>query len=111
MTDSESVVLMEAHPAYAKEDDPDVVGWSICRVPKVDHADILICGTKYLLTMHNSQNYSLKDEQENTKLQIMHCGIAGGWTMDANECFSPEILGGLFIFCRYMEQENEFIVV
>lgn len=27
MTDSESVVLMEAHPAYAKEDDPDVVGW------------------------------------------------------------------------------------
>ncbi|MFR8427475.1 MAG: hypothetical protein ACLVCH_07735 [Roseburia inulinivorans] len=46
MTDSESVVLMEAHPAYAKEDDPDVVGWSICRVPKVDHADILICGTK-----------------------------------------------------------------
>lgn len=111
MTDSESVVLMEAHPAYAKEDDPDVVGWPICRVPKVDHADILICGTKYLLTMHNSQNYSLKDEQENTKLQIMHCGIAGGWTMDANECFSPEILGGLFIFCRYMEQENEFIVV
>lgn len=42
--------------------------------------------------MHNSQNYSLKDEQENTKLQIMHRGIAGGWTMDTNECFSPEIL-------------------
>ena len=41
----------------------------------------------------------------------MHRGIAGGWTLEDNCGFSPEMLCGIFIFCRYIEQENEFMIV
>lgn len=104
-------ILMEAHPGYAKEDDPDVVGWPIFRVPKVDHADILIGNSAYFLVMNNSQNYELKNESGMSVLQIMHKGISGGWTMETEEAFNAQILCGLFIFCRYIEQENEFVMV
>lgn len=104
-------VLMEAHPGYAKDDDPDAVGWPICWAPKVDHADLLIDGTAYLLVMHNTQNYSLKDQSGASVLQIMHQGISGGWIIETSEPFGAQVLCGLFLFCRYIEQENEFIVV
>ena len=104
-------VLMEAHPCYAKDDDPDIVGWPICRTPKIDHADLSIGDIWYLLVMHNNQNYSLKDKIGTIILQIMHKGISGGWTIDTTEKFPAQVLCGLFIFCRYIEQENEFIVV
>ena len=103
--------LMRAQPGYAKDEDPDVVGWPICRVPKVDHADILIAGSAYLLVMHNSQNYSLQNKESTTVLQIMHKGISGGWDIETDEAFDAQIICGLFVFCRYMEQENEFIIV
>ncbi len=105
------VVLMEAHPGYAKDDDSDAVGWPICRAPRVDHADLRIDGTAYLLVMHNSQNYSLKDQSGASILQIMHRGISGGWIIETSEPFDAQVLCGLFLFCRYIEQENEFIVV
>lgn len=104
-------VLMEAHPGYAKDDDPAVLGWPICRAPKVDHADVLIANSAYLLVMHNSQNYSLRNKDGSTVLQIIHKGISGGWTIKTVETFNALVLCGLFIFCRYIEQENEFIVV
>ena len=31
-----------AKPDYAESDDPAVVGWPICRMPRVDHAQICI---------------------------------------------------------------------
>lgn len=111
LKNSSGDVLMEAHPGYAKGDDPDVVCWPICRVPKVDHAEIRISGSAYQLVMHNSQNYSLQDKNGSDVLQIMHKGLSGGWTMDTAESFTAQVLCGLFIFCRYIEQENEFIVV
>lgn len=111
LKNSDDEVLMNACPGYAKEDDPDVVDWPICRAPKVDHAVILFNGITYLLVMHNSQNYSLQDQNGVAVLQIMHRGISGGWTIDTTEKFPPQVLCGLFIFCRYIEQENEFIVV
>ena len=43
--------------------------------------------------------------------RIMHRGLCGGWSIDADEAFSPGILCGLFAFCRYMEHENEFMIV
>lgn len=52
----------------------------------------------------------MKNSQGNTVLQVMHTEISGGWTIDAPDNFSPEVITGLFIFCRYIEQENEFIV-
>ena len=65
----------------------------------------------YALVMHNSQNYGLKDPTGCTVVQIMHRGLCGGWNIDTDEAFSSGILCGIFAFCRYMEQENEFVVV
>lgn len=111
LTNGNNEVLMEAHPGYAEDDDPDIVGWPIFRAPKVDHADILIGNSAYLLVMHNSQNYDLKDESGTSVLQIMHKGISGGWSIETAETFNAQVLCGLFIFCRYIEQENEFVIV
>lgn len=107
----DSTILMEARPDYAKDDNPDEIGWPICRAPKVDHANILIGKITYLLTMHNVQNYSLQDNNGTVVLQITHNGLLGGWTLNSTEYFSPQILCGIFIFCRYIEQENEFMIV
>lgn len=104
-------VLMEAHPGYARDDDPDEAGWTVCQVPKVDHADVWIGDTVYVLVMYNSQNYVLQDKNGTLVLQVMHKGISGGWMIDTIKNFSAEVVCGLFIFCRYIEQENEFIIV
>ena len=76
--------------------------------------DVLIYkvnGEEYLLTMHNSQNYSLINAHNSEVLRIMHKGIAGGWAVEDICGFVPEIICGIFIFCRYIEQENEFLIV
>lgn len=91
LTDSENRLLGSAHPGYADGDDPDVVGWPIYRMPRVDHANIVVNGEEYLLTMHN--------------------GISRGWIVEDTCGFLPEIICGIFIFCRYIEQENEFLIV
>ena len=61
--------------------------------------------------MHNSQNYSLINAHNSEVLRIMHKGIAGGWAVEDICGFVPEIICGIFIFCRYIEQENEFLIV
>ena len=111
LTGSENRLLGSARPGYADGDDPDVVGWPICRIPRVDHVNIVVNGEEYLLTMHNSQNYSLLNAHNSEVLRIMHKGIAGGWTVEDFCGFVPEIICGIFIFCRYIEQENEFLIV
>lgn len=104
-------LLMEAYPDYAEGYDPSIVGWPICRVPKIDHAGVLIEGISYLLVMYNSQNYSLQNKKGKSVLKIMHNGISGGWIVETDERFTIQILCALFVFCRYVEQENEFIIV
>ena len=111
LTGSENRLLGSARPGYADGDDTDVVGWPICRVPRVDHAHVSVGETEYVLTMHNSQNYSLINAHNSEVLRIMHKGIAGGWAVEDICGFVPEIICGIFIFCRYIEQENEFLIV
>lgn len=111
LTDSEGRLLGYARPGYADGDDPEVVSWPICRMPRVDHAHVSVGGIEYVLTMHNSQNYSLTDTNNSEVLRIMHKGIAGGWSLEDSYGFTPEILCGIFTFCRYIEQENEFVIV
>ena len=41
-------------------------------------------------------------------MQIFHRGIVGGWNIEAMDNFAPEIICGIFVFCKYIEQENEF---
>lgn len=111
LTGSKSQLIGSARPGYADGDDPDVVGWPICRMPRVDHAHVSIGVTEYVLTMLNSQNYSLVNTNDSEVLRIMHKGIVGGWIVESNCDFAPDIICGIFTFCRYIEQENEFLIV
>lgn len=103
--------VMTGSPGYAEGEDPLAAGWPICRLPRVDHAQIRIGGDEYHLEMHDSRNYSLRDKTGYVLLQIMHRGLSGGWLLYDDHGFAPEILCGLFAFCRYIEQENEFLIV
>ena len=111
MLDNDEHVIILGHPDYAKGENPDEAGWPAVRVPRVDHAEIHIDKEKYILEMHNSQNYSLKNCKGEIILQIMHKGICGGWNLVTEHNFKPEIICGLFVFCRYIEQENELLII
>ena len=99
-----------ANPDYAKGDAP-TVAWPLCRMPRVDHAKIVYDKNEYLLVMQNDQNYLLSDKYGKTIIQIFHRGLAGGWDIKVMNDFSPEIICGIFVFCKYIEQENEFSIV
>lgn len=111
LLDEQDHVVAEAHPDYAPGNDPTVSGWPICRMPMVDHAQVTIEGSPYLLTMHNSQNYTMSDTNGSEILRIMHQGLSGGWAVDDTHGFPPAEICGLFTFCRYIERENEFLTV
>lgn len=100
-----------AEPEYSSDDDPELVGWPVCRMPRVDHARFFLDGQEYCMVMENSQNYCLKNQAGNDVMRIVHRGLAGGWNIEAGREFSPAIICGIFVFCRYMEQENEFLTV
>lgn len=107
----EGQVIVSGRPDYAKGENPDEAGWPAVRVPRVDHADVYIKEKKYILEMHNCQNYSLKNCRGEVILQVMHRGICGGWNLITNYDFVPEVICGLFLFCRYIEQENELLII
>lgn len=111
LTDVEGIRCAVANPDYAKDDDPEVVGWPICRMPKVDHAQMQIYDDEYYLTMRNNQNYLLENAIRESVVQIYHRGLIGGWEIEADGGFRPDIICGIFVFCRYMEKENEFLIV
>ena len=54
LTDCERRLIGSARPGYADGDNPDVAGWPLYRMPKVDHAHLSVCETEYVLIMHNS---------------------------------------------------------
>lgn len=111
--DSDGKECADASPEYAEGDDPNVVGWPLCRMPRVDHAKLDMGGKKFLLVMQNSQNYSLYEYEKPglAALQIFHRGLGGGWNIEAAENLAPELICGIFVFCKYIEQENEFLTV
>lgn len=100
-----------ANPDYAEGDDPTVAGWPLHRIPRVDHAKVVYDKNEYLLVMQNGQNYLLSDKCSKAVIQISHRGLAGGWNIEVMNDFAPEIICGIFIFCKYIEYENEFLVV
>lgn len=66
---------------------------------------------KFSLNMYNSQYYVLRNTNGDDVLSILHKGTTGGWFFDDKQGFAPEILCAIFVFCRYMEQENELLIV
>lgn len=111
MTVGQNEPFAAAKPNYAEGDDPMTIGWPVCRLPKVNNAEVQINGRTYCLTMQNSQSYLLMESPQKVAIQILHRGLIGGWDIEAAEDFGPELICGIFIFCRYIEQENEFLIV
>lgn len=111
MLDGNGKECAVAKPDYAEGDEPAVFGWRICRMPRVDHARLFIGRKEYLLSMRNSQNYFLCKKHGKIVIRIVHRGLCGGWNINAADDFAPEIICGIFVFCRYVEQGNQFLVV
>lgn len=111
LTDCSGTEMGIGHPHYAPGEDPLIAGWPVCRLPRVDRATIHLGNSSYTLSMLNSQNYLMKDDFGKSVLQIIHRGLNGGWNIEAEEHFSEEEICGMFVFCRYIEQENEFLIV
>lgn len=104
-------VCGEAAPAYAAGNDPDVNGWPVCRMPRADHARFVYDGHAYTLKMPSDRKYVLTDNSGAAAVRIVHRGVCGGWDIEASEKFSPELLCVIFILCRYLERENEFVIL
>lgn len=111
MLDAQGMEMAVGSPDYAEGEDPIVAGWPICRMPRVDHASIDLGEKICLLKMLNNRNYQLLDDKGQIVVQIVHKGLIGGWDIDASDCLSPTFLCALFAFCRYIEKENELLVV
>lgn len=111
LTDGRGEELALARPDYARGEEPELAGWPICRVPRVDRAQVCIREKEYRLRMENSQNYVLEDGTGGDAARIVHRGLTGGWRIRTEEDFSPGLVCGIFVFCRYIEQENEFLIV
>lgn len=103
--------VASARPGYAPEEDPLVAGWPVCRAPRVDHADVMLGRESYVLEMRSSRHYAMMDARGAAAVQVVHRGMMGGWTLETEQAFSPEVLCAVFAFCRYLEKENEFMVV
>lgn len=100
-------ILLSGVPKYADEDRQ-----FIYRMPRVNSAELKFQNRSGLLRMINNQNYRLTDPSGKVILTLQRRGIfSGGWNLDAVEELRPEFLCGIFIFCRYMEQENELPIV
>ncbi len=79
--------------------------------PRIDHVKIDTKHKAYVLTMKSSQECRLVDEDNWKVAEILHNGTEGGWKIEAEPLFTPYVLMGLYIFCRYLDKENEFITV
>ncbi|MDR2023162.1 MAG: hypothetical protein LBQ71_07925 [Hungatella sp.] len=112
LKNSDGEILLSGVPKYGDENDPSIVGQFSYRMPRVNSAELVFQDRSGLLRMINSQNYRLTDPSGRVILTLLRRGIfSGGWNLDAAEELRPEFLCAIFIFCRYMEQENELPIV
>lgn len=111
MTDPLDHTLLKASPDYAPGALDTAAPAPLHRIPRVDHAAVSMNGESFELKMHDSTHYSLQNALAHPVMELNHRGVTGGWNITAENTLSPAILCGLYIFCRYIEQENEFYVV
>ncbi|QAT50968.1 hypothetical protein EQM14_14990 [Caproiciproducens sp. NJN-50] len=102
-------VVFSGKPECAAGDDPNSTGESVPRIPRMDRVRMRMGRSVYNLKMLNSQNYCMTDERGHKAAEIIHDGIGGGWTVEADGAIAPAILMGIFIFSRYLEKETEFV--
>ncbi|MCD7845574.1 MAG: hypothetical protein LUG57_06965 [Oscillospiraceae bacterium] len=108
LTDDSGQALASAVPGYSQREDPSVMGWPAFRGPEVDHAAILVGDKRYLLTRQGADDYLLTDER-GAVLRAQRKSMSSAWNIESDAGFPAEIICGLYIFCRYIEHENEAI--
>ncbi len=84
---------------------------AVNRMPKVDHAVFSYNDKEYNIIMQNDKNYCIDDDNSDRVAEIVHRGISGGWNIDVSCDFPAAIICAIFIACRYIEQENEFMIL
>lgn len=103
--------LAVARPEYSEKEHPDVCKGPINRASLVDHAKLLIKNKEYDLVRKCFQNYEVYEKSGRIAVHISRRGMIGKWTVDADESIEPTLLCGLFVFCKYLEKENELFVI
>lgn len=77
----------------------------------MDRAELTWRKKAYRLEMVSCENYLMKNQQGEVALCVLHRGIAGGWQIECGPEFEPWVICAVFVFCRYLEQENQMVVV
>lgn len=98
-------------PGYAKNSDPEIFGWPLSHAPRCDHVSFRYLNQVFQLQMLNTQYYMITDVQGQRIMDFIHNGFIGGWTVHTYMNFEPSIILGLFIFSKYLDKENEFLIV
>ena len=111
LLDTMGIPRAVVRPAYAQGEDPTEVGWPIHRMPAVNRAEVLMDGKVCELVMHDAYCYTLTKVKEMGRVQLRHRGLGGGWQIESEADFTPKMLSAFYVFCRYMEQENDFPLV
>lgn len=111
LTDPLGGTVASARPMYAEGSLPEEGGWPLGHVPAVDHAALRLDGAEYALRMEDGGHYAMYDEKGRQILEMTHKGLSSGWRIETGEKYPPEILCGIFVFFRYIEKENEIMIV
>lgn len=107
LKDEADHIIAEGHPEYAEGADP----WPVSHAPRVNRLHINMQDSTYELKMLNSQNFVMKDQKDCSVMEIIHNDIGGGWNTVIYKDFDSCIVMGMFVFCRFLDKENEFMVV
>lgn len=112
LLDAQGTEHVTARPGYSEGEAPEMSGWPLNRMPRVDHAIVRMGEDCYYLVMRNVQSYYMEDRgRRRNVLQVSHRSCLGGWNIESEESLFPAVICGIFIFCRYLEMENEFAIV
>ena len=103
--------IAAAVPDYAPAEEPESAGWPLSRMPRADRARMMWRGQAYSLTMRSPCRYLLLDGFGQEAACIARRGLAGTWQIDARDVFPPALLCAVFVFCRWLEKENELPMI
>ncbi len=107
MKDSTGKILAEGQPGYSGNADLH----PFSRGPRADHVAIRLPDAACRLQMQNSQNFILTTEDGRVSMELIHNGVNGGWNVSADDSLDALLVMGIFLFSRYLDKENEFVVV
>ena len=95
-----------ARPGYAEHTLTGILT-SPCRPALVDHAAVELYQRSYLLRRERYGQYSLFDTAGALLARFNVRRFLSGWQLKTDVRFSPEILCGLVLLCKYLEWEND----